>query len=153
MNESCGLLMYVSGDPLRVLLVHPGGPFWRGKDAGAWSIPKGLPAPSESFLAAAQREFFEETGLKPIGPFLPLKPVKQRSGKRVHCWAFAGKDAPLGLGASTFEIEWPLKSGQRATFPEIDDARLFMMEEARIKILPAQTPLLDELASLLAAAR
>lgn len=150
MNESCGLLMYVPDGPLRVLLAHPGGPYWRGKDIGAWSIPKGLPASGEDFLAAAQREFFEETGLKPSPPFMPLNPIKQKSGKRVHCWAFAGQDAPLGVGASSFEIKWPPKSGQRASFPEIDDVKLFAIAEARLKILPAQTPLLDELEALLA---
>lgn len=150
MNESCGLLMYAPGYPLRVLLAHPGGPYWRGKDAGAWSVPKGLPAAGEDFLAAAQREFLEETGLRPSGPFLLLNPIKQKSGKRVHCWAFAGSDLPTPLGASTFEIEWPPKSGQRATFPEIDEAQLFALEEARIKILPAQAPFLDELEALLA---
>jgi predicted NUDIX family NTP pyrophosphohydrolase len=150
MNESCGLLMYVPADALRVLLAHPGGPFWRGKDVGAWSIPKGLPAPGEDLLAAAQREFFEETGLKASPPFLPLTPIKQKSGKRVHCWAFAGRDAPIGIGASTFEIEWPPKSGQRVSFPEIDDVKVFAIAEARVKILPAQAPLLDELEALLA---
>lgn len=151
MSESCGLLMYIPGDPLRVLLAHPGGPYWRGRDTGAWSAPKGAPEPGEDFLAAAQREFFEETGIRPKGPFLALSPIIQKAGKRVHCWAFAGVDAPIGLGASTFEIEWPPKSGQRARFPEIDDARLFAIDEARVKILPAQAPLLDELIALLAA--
>jgi predicted NUDIX family NTP pyrophosphohydrolase len=143
--------MYVPGDPLRVLLGHPGGPYWRGKDAGVWSIPKGLPAPGEDRLTAAQREFFEETGLEPSPPFLPLNPIKQKSGKRVYCWAFAGCEAAIGVGASTFEIEWPPKSGKRASFPEIDELRLLAIEDAHAKILPAQAPLLDELEGLLAA--
>lgn len=152
MNVSCGLLMYVPGDPVRVLLAHPGGPYWRGKDVGAWSIPKGLPLPDEDLLAAAQREFFEETGLKAAGPFVPLTPIRQKSGKRVHCWAFAGRDVPVGVGASTFEIEWPPNSGQLLSFPEIDEAKLFALDTARIKILPAQASLLDDLEVLLATA-
>ncbi len=152
MNVSCGLLMYVEDADvgLSVLLAHPGGPYWRGKDVGAWSIPKGLPLPGEDSLAAAQREFFEETGLKPEGPFQALTPIRQKSGKRVHCWAFAGRRAPMSVGASTFELEWPAKSGQFSSFPEVDAVLLFAIAEARIKILPAQTPLLDELEASLA---
>lgn len=116
MNESAGLLMYVAGDPLKVLLAHPGGPYWTGKDLGVWTIPKGLPASGEDLLAAAQREFFEETGIRPSPPFLPLSPIRQKAGKLVHAWAFAGDAAPATAGASMFEIEWPPKSGLRQRF-------------------------------------
>ena len=117
MTVSCGLLMYLKA-PLRILLVHPGGPYWRGKDLGAWSAPKGLPDPGENDLAAAIREFEEETGLKPRAPFLELSPLRQKSGKLVRCWAFEGDpSAPIKLGASRFEIEWPPGSGVQAESP------------------------------------
>src|SRR5262249_33990858 len=133
---SCGLLMYVMRGvaELSVLLVHPGGPYWRGKDLGAWSIPKGLAEPGEDLLSAAQREFAEEPGLVAAPPFAALAPLKQKSGKIVHCWAFAGNDGPVTPGASTFEIEWPPRSGRKQTFPEIDDARLFDLQTASAKI-------------------
>lgn len=147
MNVSCGLLMHVrdAAEPV-VLLVHPGGPYWRGKDVGAWSIPKGAPEPGEDLLEAAQREFREETGLVAEPPFTPLAPVKQRSGKIVHCWAFRGVRAKPAPSGPLCEIEWPPRSGRRITFKEIDDAQYFALTEARLKILPAQAPLLDELA-------
>lgn len=142
--------MYVrEGDGMVVLLVHPGGPYWRGKDEGAWSIPKGLPDPGEDQLAAAQREFTEETGLAAKGPFLALTPLKQKSGKLVKCWAFEGKRQPIPIGQSTFEIEWPPHSGKRATFPEVDRAEFFSPEEALMKILPGQAPFVRELEALL----
>lgn len=147
MGVSYGLLMFVlEEDGLSVLLVHPGGPFWRNKDDGAWSIPKGLANAGEDGLEAAQREFFEETGLKPHGPFIELKPVKQKGGKLVHCWTFEGERGPIGLGQSTFDIEWPPRSGKRARFPEVDRAEFFTLEQARKKILASQTPFLDQLA-------
>lgn len=152
MEISCGLLMYVkAAETLRVLLVHPGGPYWRGKDAGAWSIPKGLTDPGEDLLAAARREFTEETGLVAQPPFLELTPLKQKSGKRVHCWAFEGKAQPVTLGTSMFEMEWPPHSGRRASFPEVDDVRLFALDEALEKILPGQRGFLHELAARVAA--
>ncbi|HVY85465.1 MAG TPA: NUDIX domain-containing protein [Caulobacterales bacterium] len=143
--------MYVrrKNEQLKVLLVHPGGPFWRNKDLGAWTIPKGLANPSEDFLAAAQREFEEETGLSPSPPFLPLASLKQKSGKLIHCWAFEGEPAPAMIGASTFEVEWPRKSGRTATFPEIDDARLFPIDDALRRILPGQADFVRELAAKL----
>jgi len=148
MQVSCGLLMYVlaKDDPLRVLLVHPGGPYWRNKDAGAWSIPKGLADADEDKLAAARREFTEETGLISSPPFLLLSPLKQKGGKLVYCWAFEGAPAPLMVGASSFEMEWPRGSGRRARFPEVDDARLFNIHEALGKILPGQSGFIRELA-------
>lgn len=150
MPVSCGLLMFVRA-PLRVLLVHPGGPYWRGKDLGAWSVPKGLAEHGEDALAAAIREFEEETGLKAEAPFMHLAPLKQKSGKLVQCWAFEGNpSAPIAPGASTFELEWPPRSGKRASFPEVDDARLFELPEALLKILPGQAGFIRELASRLA---
>ena len=149
MTVSCGLLMYLKA-PLRVLLVHPGGPYWRGKDLGAWSAPKGLPEPGEIDLAAAMREFEEETGLKPRAPFLELSPLKQKSGKLVRCWAFEGDpSAPITIGASRFEIEWPPGSGRTESFPEVDEARLFSPSEALTKILPGQAGFITELQALL----
>jgi predicted NUDIX family NTP pyrophosphohydrolase len=149
---SAGLLVYRrrSGGP-EVLLVHPGGPFFRNKDAGAWTIPKGEPGDDEELLAAAVREFAEETGLAvPAGSFAPLPPVKQRGGKVVHAWAVEGELDPATIKSNTFEIEWPPRSGKRATFPEIDRAEFFDFDAARVKMSPAQAPWLDELAALLA---
>lgn len=138
MTVSCGLIMYIEA-PLRVLLVHPGGPYWRGKDAGAWSVPKGLPGDNEDELDTAIREFGEETGIAPRGPFLDLGGLKQKSGKIVRCWAFEGDpDAIIAPGPSQFEMEWPPRSGRRAFFPEVDNARLFELNDALQKILPGQ---------------
>jgi predicted NUDIX family NTP pyrophosphohydrolase len=154
MQASYGLLMYVpDGAGVCVLLVHPGGPYWGNKDIGAWSIPKGLADEHEEGLAAAQREFFEETGLTPRGPFIELKPARQKGGKLVFCWAFEGERAPMAPGASTFEIEWPPRSGQRARFPEVDRAEFFTLAEARKKILASQLGFLDQLAEAERAAR
>lgn len=144
---SAGLLMYRGEPPaLEVFLVHPGGPFFAKKDAGAWSIPKGLVDPAEDPEAAARREFEEEVGLAVGGPFIPLGQIVQKGGKQVVAWAFRG-DAPEGFAPSsnTFEIEWPPRSGRRQPFPEIDKARFFEMGEARVKLLAAQLPFLDRL--------
>lgn len=154
MQISCGLLMYVrKPDGLSTLLIHPGGPYWRGKDHGSWSIPKGLAGDGEDFLAAALREFREETNLEARPPFLPLTSLKQASGKVVHCWAFEG-DADLNAFKSgCFEMEWPRGSGRMASFPEADRAALFGLEEARQRILPGQRAFLDELSQLLQSRR
>lgn len=145
MQVSYGMLMFVrESGGLSVLLVHPGGPYWRNKDDGAWSIPKGLANEGEDGLAAAQREFFEETGLTPHAPYVALAPVKQKGGKLVHCWAFEGARTPITLGQSTFEIEWPPRSGKLARFPEVDRAGFFSLDEARRKILAAQANFLDQ---------
>lgn len=145
MELSGGLLMYVT-TPLRVLLAHPGGHYWRGKDLGAWSIPKGLVDPDEEPLDAAKREFMEETALAPRPPFLELTPLKQKSGKLIRCWAFEGQaQDTFAPGASTFEVEWPSKSGKRARFPEIDALQLFTVDEALTKILPGQSGFVREL--------
>lgn len=144
---SYGLLMFVRESAgLVVLLVHPGGPYWRNKDDGAWSIPKGLANVDEDGLAAAQREFFEETGVTPRGPFIALEPIKQKGGKVVHCWAFEGERLPTALGGSPFEIEWPPRSGKKATFPEVDAADYFSLDQARVKILASQRSFIDQLA-------
>jgi len=130
---------------LEVLLVHPGGPFWAKKDLGAWTIPKGEVAEGEDELTTAQREFEEETGLHAEGPFHPLGHVKQKAGKVVHAWAFEGDGDPAAIRSNTFEVEWPPGSGQSQTFPEVDRADFFGLEEARRRINPAQVELLDAL--------
>lgn len=146
MKQSCALLMFVrDGDNMRVLLVHPGGPFWRGKDKGAWSLPKGLAMAGEPLLDAAQREFREETGLEPRPPFLALKPLQQKSGKQIHCWAFAGEPDLTRFKSNLFEMEWPPKSGRMAFFPEVDAAELFPLHEALIRIHPGQAGFIHEL--------
>src|ERR1044071_7823488 len=143
---SAGLLMYRRvGETCQVLLVHPGGPFWKNKDQGAWTIPKGEVAAREDLLAAAQREFHEELGTKPQGQFAPLTPIRQKGGKLVHAWAFEGDLDTRSFKSNTFKIEWPPKSGKQAEFPEIDQAEFFDMHTARTKINPAQVPFLDEL--------
>jgi predicted NUDIX family NTP pyrophosphohydrolase len=133
---------------LEVLLVHPGGPFFRNKDEAAWSIPKGEPDDGEDLLDAAQREFEEETGLKATGPFVPLKPVKQKGGKIVHAWACAGDCDPACVQSNTFSIEWPPKSGKRSEFPEIDRAEFFDLATARVKIKAGQEDLLRQLEAI-----
>jgi predicted NUDIX family NTP pyrophosphohydrolase len=138
-----------AGGKPQVLLAHPGGPFWRNKDEGAWTLPKGEYEAPEEALAAARREFAEETGFDAPGPFVPLGEVKQKSGKRVAAWAFAGDADPAALRCNTFEMEWPPRSGKRASFPEIDRAAWFALDEARAKILPAQRELLDRLEAAL----
>ena len=145
-RQSAGLLMYRFHEGrLQVLLAHPGGPFFENKDEGAWTVPKGEPDPEEDFLRAAQREFEEETGLKPVGTFLPLSPVKQKGGKIVYAWAFEGDCDPRTLVSNTYFMEWPRKSGRRIEIPEVDRAEFFDLETARTKINPAQVAFLDEL--------
>jgi predicted NUDIX family NTP pyrophosphohydrolase len=149
-KTSAGLLMYRRRDGrLEVLLVHPGGPFWSHRDAGAWSIPKGELDGDEDPLEAARREFEEETGLRPEGPFLELPTVTQKAGKVVRAWAVEGDWDPSLLRSNNFKIEWPPKSGQMAEFPEVDRAELFDLATAREKINAGQVPLLDHLAAKL----
>ena len=148
---SAGLLLYRRrGGALEVFLVHPGGPFWAKKDAGAWSIPKGETDPEEDHLAAARREFAEETGLQADGRFLPLTPIRQSGGKIVHAFALEGDFDPSTIQSNSFEIEWPPRSGRKRSFPEIDRAAWLSLDEARQKINPAQRALLDELQAMLA---
>ncbi|MBM4067419.1 MAG: NUDIX domain-containing protein [Planctomycetes bacterium] len=143
---SAGLLMYrFCEGKLQVLLAHPGGPFFKRKDQGAWTIPKGEAEPGEDLLDAARREFAEETGIQPNGPFIALTPVLQKSGKIVHAWAFEGDCDPEALVSNTFMMEWPPKSGRQQAFPEIDRADFFDVAAARQQINAAQVALLDEL--------
>jgi predicted NUDIX family NTP pyrophosphohydrolase len=147
---SAGLIMYrFRAGRLQVLLVHPGGPYWRSKDAGSWTIPKGEPVADEDLLAVAQREFTEETGLVPRAPYTPLPPVKQRGGKVVHAWAFEGDCDPATIRSNTFDLEWPPRSGKTASFPEVDRAAFFDVAEGKHKINVTQGALLDTLERLI----
>lgn len=142
---SAGVLAFRRKTELEVLLAHPGGPFWAKKDVGAWTIPKGLVEAGDDIIAAARREFIEETGLVAEGDMIELAPVKQKSGKLVHAFAL---EADLDLNqftSNTFEIEWPPKSGQRQSFPEIDRIAYFSLPVAQLKIIAYQLPLLREL--------
>jgi predicted NUDIX family NTP pyrophosphohydrolase len=145
-RHSAGLLMYRSRDSLlEVLLVHPGGPLWANKDTGAWSIPKGEYTTPEDPLPVAQREFHEETGYTAGGPFLPLSSVKQSGGKVVTAWAFEGNCDASAIHSNSFTMEWPPKSGTYQSFPEVDRAAWYTLDEAREKINPAQRAFLDDL--------
>jgi predicted NUDIX family NTP pyrophosphohydrolase len=136
------------GGALEVFLVHPGGPFWARKDAGAWSIPKGEIDRTEEPLAVAKREFTEETGFRAEGDFHPLAPITQAGGKTVQAWAVEGDCDPANLRSNVFSIEWPPRSGRQKSFPEVDRAAWFPLDVAREKINPAQIALLDELETL-----
>lgn len=144
---SAGILLF-ERDPLRVLLVHPGGPFWARKDLGAWSIPKGEYADGDDAETAARRELAEETGLVLGGALIALGEVKQASGKRVTAFAAETPFDVTTLVSNTFEIEWPPKSGRLQSFPEVDRADWFDIDTARQKIIPAQAALLDRLLRL-----
>jgi predicted NUDIX family NTP pyrophosphohydrolase len=147
---SAGLLMFRRrADGLQVLLVHPGGPLWTRKDDGYWTIPKGEIDPGEQLLAAAKREFEEETGTKASGPFIPLSPITQKSGKIVHAWAVEGDIDTALIKSNLFSMEWPKKSGKWKQFPEIDRGEFFDLPTARRKIKAAQAPFLDELERVL----
>jgi predicted NUDIX family NTP pyrophosphohydrolase len=149
-RTSAGILLYKwKNDMLQVFLIHPGGPFFAKKDEGVWSIPKGLLDPGENPLEAAQREFTEETGCSPQGEFRPLAPIEQKGGKTVLAWAVEGDCAADDITSNTFELEWPPHSGRMQRFPEADKAGWFTIKEAKRKIIPAQTALLDELQRLL----
>jgi predicted NUDIX family NTP pyrophosphohydrolase len=149
-KTSAGLLLFreSSGD-LEVLLVHPGGPFWKNKDEGAWSIPKGEFADGEDPLAAARREFEEETGCRAEGEAIALRPLKQAGGKVVHAWAVRGDLDPERIRSNTFSLEWPPKSGRTQEFPEVDRAGWFPLDLARRKMLKGQIDFLDQLQALL----
>jgi predicted NUDIX family NTP pyrophosphohydrolase len=151
-KTSAGILMYrIREHGPEVLLVHPGGPFWRKKDLGAWMIPKGeIDREGEEPLVVAVREFQEETGAEPAGPFLPLAPIRQKGGKVVHAWACEGDLDADAIRSNTFSMEWPPGSGKTAEFPEVDRAAWFTIDEAKAKILPSQIPLLEELERMLA---
>lgn len=150
-KESAGLLLFRrTGGALEVLLAHPGGPFWVRRDLGAWTIPKGQVEPGEDHLACARREFAEETGFAPAGPFVPLGSIRQKSGKTVHAWAAEEDWDPIALRSNLFEVEWPARSGRVRSYPEIDRAAWYDVAEARRRILPAQEPLIDALIATLA---
>jgi predicted NUDIX family NTP pyrophosphohydrolase len=146
-EHSAGILLYRGrGETLRVLLVHPGGPFWRHRDDGAWSIPKGLVVPGEDPLTAARREFAEETGAPaPGGPVVDLGRVRLRSGKQVTGFALEGDFDPATLRSNTFAVQWPPRSGRFADFPEVDRAAWFTPAEAAVKLNPAQVPFIGQL--------
>ncbi|MEM9119548.1 MAG: NUDIX domain-containing protein [Cyanobacteria bacterium P01_F01_bin.56] len=143
-KQSAGLLMYRRRPELEVLLVHPGGPFWQKRDAGVWTIPKGLVEGDEALFHTACREFNEETGLTAHPPFLELPEIRQ-SSKRVKAWAFEGDCDPTQIQSNTFTMEWPPKSGKLQEFPEVDRASWFSLEQAPRYLLKAQIPLLSSL--------
>jgi predicted NUDIX family NTP pyrophosphohydrolase len=146
-SSSAGILMYRRiGTKLEVLLAHPGGPYWRRRDQGAWTIPKGEIDAGEDAIDAARREFAEETGVALAGPLEPLGEIRQRAGKRVLAFAIEGDLDVEAIKSNTFEIEWPRNSGRMQTFPEIDRAGWFDLPAAHVKILDGQRPLLDRLA-------
>ncbi len=143
---SAGILVFRRRNGLEALLAHPGGPFWAKKDAGAWSIPKGLVEPGGDLIETARREFAEETNLAlPDGEMIALAPVTQKSGKVVHAWALEADLDLTEFASNTFEVEWPPKSGRRRAFPEIDRVAYFELPVATNKILSYQRPLLSEL--------
>ena len=147
---SAGVLLYRRhGGELEVLLVHLGGPFWAKKDAGAWFVPKGEVNSGEEELAAARREFAEETGLSADGELFELGNVRHKSGKKVSAWAMEGDCDPASLRSNTFEMEWPPKSGKTKEFPEIDQAKFFAVDAAREKMHPTEFPFVERLAALL----
>lgn len=150
-KRSAGILLYrLSGGVPEVLLVHPGGPFWARRDAGAWSVPKGEYEDGDDPLASALREFEEETGAAlESGELLELGDVKQKSGKVVRAWAAEGDLDPDAVHSNTFTMEWPPRSGRTAEFPEIDRAGWFGIDDAREKLNPAQAEFLDRLLGLL----
>lgn len=147
---SAGLLMYrIQDGELQVFLAHPGGPFFKNKDGGVWTIPKGEVEPNEDLLGAATREFKEETGVTATGPFIALAPIKQKGGKIVHAWAFKGDCNPSAIISNTFTMKWPPKSGRETEFPEMDRADFFNVAAASRKINAAQLVLVQQLENIL----
>ncbi len=142
---SAGLLMYRFKPTLEVFLIHPGGPFYKNKDEGVWSIPKGELNENESVIDAAQREFEEETGIKPYGPFTSLGDTRLKSGKTIHAFSFKGDWDGMLTKVSTFALEWPPKSGKIVHFPEVDRAAFFSIDRARKKLHEAQHIFLKKL--------
>ncbi len=149
-KSSAGILAYrTRAGALEVLLVHPGGPIWARRDEGAWTIPKGELGSGEDALTAAQREFLEETGVTVAGPYVPLGEIRQKGGKVVYAWACAADLDPTQMRSNTFTLEWPPKSGQLRTCPEVDRAEYFPLDAARRKINAAQVELLERLTAAL----
>lgn len=152
--HSAGLLLYrISDGRLELFLAHPGGPFWAGKDEGVWSLPKGLIEAGEDALAAARREFAEETGHAVDGEFIHLGELKQKGNKIVHAWAIEGEIDADAIKSNTFAVQWPPNSGQWRYFPEVDRAGWFTVAEARKKVLPGQAAFIDRLLASLKDAR
>ena len=149
-KQSAGILLYRKTEGnLEAFLVHPGGPFFKNKDNGSWSVPKGEFLDDEDPLEAAKREFEEETGQTISGEFIQLKPIIQKGGKKVHVWAVEGDINHLTIKSNLFEIEWPPRSGKKQSFPEVDRAAWFDIDTAKVKINPAQAELIDELSKTL----
>jgi predicted NUDIX family NTP pyrophosphohydrolase len=149
-NVSAGLLLFRRLDSgLEVLLAHPGGPFWSKRDSGAWTVPKGAVNPEEDYLSAARREFEEEIGFSPGGPFIPLGFVRQKAGKVIHVWACEGNLDPTKTTSNLTSVEWPLGSGRRVEFPEVDQCGWFGPAEARAKLNPAQAAFVERLEAAL----
>jgi predicted NUDIX family NTP pyrophosphohydrolase len=144
-KKSAGILLYRKSHLIEFLLVHPGGPFWKNKDSGVWSIPKGEFTEAELPLNAAIREFEEEIGIVLKGDFVELSPIKQKNGKLVFAWALEGDVDTNFIKSNLFELEWPPKSGKKQMFPEINKAQWFGVEEAKRKIIEAQVNFIDEL--------
>lgn len=150
MRTSAGIVLYrKKNNSIEVFLVHPGGPFWKGKEKGAWSIPKGEFTEGEDALTVAKREFNEETGQTVDGDFTELAPIKQKGGKMVYAWAVEGDADAENIVSNTFKTEWPYKSGKWITIPEVDKAGWFGIEEAKEKINAAQVELIEELVTKL----
>jgi predicted NUDIX family NTP pyrophosphohydrolase len=151
-RPSAGLLLFRRRpNGIELFLAHPGGPFWHNRDAGAWTIPKGVAEEGEDLLTAACREFEEETGIRPMGPFVPLGSIRQKAGKLVHAWAWEGNADPERVTSNTMKTEWPRGSGRFITFPEVDRCAWFANRDAREKINPAQAELIDRLETILSA--
>ena len=150
-KNSAGLLLYRRRNGLEIFLVHPGGPFWKNKDAGAWSLPKGEIGEGKDPFQTAKREFTEETGFSIDGEFRPLEPVKQSGGKVVHAWAVESDCDASRIRSNLFSLEWPPKSGRTRDFPEVDRAAWFPIPEARSRIIPAQVGFIEQLISVLRA--
>ena len=152
-TTSAGILLYRRGPRgIEVFLVHPGGPFWAKKDAGAWSIPKGEYVEGEDPLTAAKREFTEETGITVDGAFAPLEPVKQPGGKIVHAWASEGDGDASTISSNSFTMEWPPKSGRHSAFPEVDRAAWFTIAESKEKLVKGQLSFIEQLSTRLGSA-
>ena len=146
---SAGLVLFRRAEGgLEVFLAHPGGPFWQHRDLGAWTVPKGMINPGELPLDAARREFEEETGVVPVGPYHELGNVRQKGGKVVHAWAWEGDADPHAVTSNQTTIEWPRGSGRQLTFPEVDRCAWFSLDAARERILPAQREFLERLETM-----
>ncbi|MDR3713299.1 MAG: NUDIX domain-containing protein [Puia sp.] len=152
-RQSAGILLYRLKNTLEFFLVHPGGPFWKKKDAASWTIPKGEFGDDEEALEAAIREFREETSFTPNGPFIPLTPIRQKAGKQVFAWAAAGDIVPALVKSNLVTIEWPPRSGKKIHIPEVDSGDWFPLPIAREKINPMQVAFLEELQGIVGSNR